>query len=115
MFHLGLLLVILSFFTNSRHQTGINKTLGWIWDSSNWIYWFSYFNWMVLLGYGFLAVIRYKTNKYFSGTHLLLILFSFLIYELFHFHVDWIISINVLMIIVFMINFIISVLAKRKY
>lgn len=115
MFFLILLLITLSVFMDRGHQTGINKTLGWFWDASNWIYWFSYFNWIVLIGYGFLALRRYKSNKYFSGMHLVLILSSFLIYELFYFSVNWIVIINTCMIIIFIINFIISVLAKRMY
>lgn len=115
MFLLIVILIMLSVFIGGGYQTGINKTVGWVWDASNWIYWFSYFNWIVLIGYGFLALMRYKSNKYCSGMHLVLILSSFLIYELFYFSVNWIVIINTCMIIIFIINFIISVFAKRKY
>ncbi len=115
MFLLIITLILLSVIFGGSQLTGVNKTLGWIWDASNWIYWFSYFNWVILVGYGFLALKRYKSNKYFSGMHLVLILFSFLIYELFHYSINWIVIVNTLMIIIFIINFIISVSVKRKY
>lgn len=115
MFLLIITLVLLSVIFGGSHQVGVNKTLGWVWDASNWIYWFSYFNWIILGGYGFLAFKRYKSNRYFSGIHLVLILSSFLIYELFYFNINWIVIVNTLMIIIFIINFIISVSIKRKY
>jgi len=115
MFFLILGLLFLSLFIENDHQVGINKTIGWTWDASNWIYWLSYINFIIIIGYGLLAVKRYKSNKYFSGIHLVLILFSFLIYDLFYLSVNWIAIINSLMIVIFIVNFIISILDKRIY
>ena len=110
-----LLFTMLSVLINGGHRTGVNKTVGWVWDASNWIYWFSYFSWIILLGYAFLTFKRYRSNKYFSGLHIVLILFSFLIYELLYLNVYWIVIINFLIIITFIVNFMISISLKRKY
>ena len=115
MFLLILATILLSIILGGGHPVGINKTVGWAWDVSNWMYWFVYLNWIILFGYGFLSLKKYRSNRYLSGVHLILILVSFLINELLYFNINMIVIFNTVIIIIFIINLIISVSAKRKY
>jgi hypothetical protein len=72
-----LMLMIIIYFGGI--QTGYNRTLGWAWDLSYWIFiitpilWFTF-----LIGYGILALLKYWTNKNLSILHLILILLTFI-------------------------------------
>lgn len=60
-------------------QTGYNRTLGWTYDFSFWIFIIKPFLWLAfLIGYGILALFRYWTNKKLSISHLILIGLTFI-------------------------------------
>lgn len=76
-FMLLILIIVLSLF-NENPSSGINKTVGWAWDVSTWIYWLRHFHWIILIGYVYFALRKYRTNVYISGIHVLLIVSTFI-------------------------------------
>lgn len=60
-------------------QGGINKTVGWMWDLTNILFYLGIFNWLLYpVGYTVLAFMKYRTHPWLSGFHLLSILVVFL-------------------------------------
>lgn len=78
MFLLTIMLLMISIYFGGI-QTGYNRTLGWTYDFSFWIFIIKPFLWLAfLIGYGILALFRYWTNKKLSISHLILIGLTFI-------------------------------------
>ncbi|MCK8482338.1 hypothetical protein, partial [Psychroserpens algicola] len=78
MFLLIIMLLMISTYFGGI-QTGYNRTLGWAYDFSFWIFVVKPFLWLAfLIGYGILALLRYWTNKKLSILHLILIGLTFI-------------------------------------
>jgi hypothetical protein len=73
MFLLIIILVMISTYFGGI-QTGYNRILSWAYDFSFWIFVVKPFLWLAfLIGYGIIALLRYRTNKKLSIFHLILI------------------------------------------
>ncbi len=78
MFLLIIMLLMISIYFGGI-QTGYNRTLGWAYDFSFWIFIAKPFLWLAfLIGYGILALLRYWTNKKLSISHLILVGLTFI-------------------------------------
>lgn len=103
-----LLLIILLLMINMYFggiQTGYNRTLGWSYDLSFWVFIITPILWLAfLIGYGILAILKYFTNKNLSILHLILIMLVFFSEDTLN--SDSRLTLIVISIIVFVMNFI---------
>ncbi|MDO5981748.1 hypothetical protein [Flavivirga spongiicola] len=103
-----LLLMILMYFGGI--QTGYNRTLGWAYDLSYWIFVIKPILWIVfLIGYGILAILRYLTNKNLSISHLILITLTFVAEDILNSDSRLTLTLILISIIVFIMNFVWSI------
>ena len=106
MFLLIIILLMISTYFGGI-QTGYNRTLGWAYDFSFWIFVVKPFLWLAfLIGYGILAVLRYWTNKKLSILHLILIGLSFIAEDILNSDSRLTLTLILISIIVFVINLI---------
>ena len=64
--------LVFRIFTNQNF--GINKTVGWAWDVSNYYYWTGLLTWCLsFLGYGLLFLFRVQTDLVLSRLHLVIL------------------------------------------
>ena len=100
-----MLLMIFIYFGGIR--TGYNRTLGWAYDFSFWIFMVQSFLWLAfLIGYGILAILRYWTNKKLSISHLILITLTFIAEDILNSDSRLILTLMLISIIVFLMNFV---------
>jgi len=82
MFWLVLVLVLLVILDTTNQIKGINKTVGWAYDLTNfWILtgFITFSAWILyIIGYGIMAILKYKTSWKLSILHFLLIVLTFL-------------------------------------
>ena len=100
-----MLLMILIYFGGI--QTGYNRTLGWAYDFSFWIFVVKPFLWLAfLIGYGILAILRYWTNEKLSIFHLILIGMTFIAEDILNSNSRLILTLMLISTILFFMNFI---------
>ncbi len=100
-----MLLMILIYFGGI--QTGYNRTLGWAYDFSFWIFIVKPFIWLAfLIGYGILALLRYWTNRKLSISHLILIALTFIVEDILNLDSRLILTLMLISSIVFIMNFV---------
>ncbi len=96
-------------------QYGINKTVGWAWDISNWVFWTNNIQWLLfLLGYGLLALIKAITNKVYSIAHLSVIVLTIVLLKVGHVEPRVVWLLNLISIAIFLLNFVWA-LKHRNY
>ena len=100
-----LLLMILTYFGGI--QTGYNRTLGYTYDFSFWVFIVKPFLWLAfIIGYGILALLRYWTNKKLSISHLILIGLTFISEDILDSDSRLTLTLILISTIVFVINFV---------
>tara|TARA_R110002051_G_scaffold173736_1_gene244040 strand:+ start:5564 stop:5977 length:414 start_codon:yes stop_codon:yes gene_type:complete len=106
MFLLIIMVLMISIYFGGI-QTGYNRTLGWAYDISFWVFIIKPFLWLAfLIGYGVLALLRYWTNKKLSISHLILIGLTFIAEDILDSDSRLILTLMLISTIVFVINFI---------
>ncbi len=106
MFLLIIMLLMISIYFGGI-QTGYNRTLGWAYDFSFWIFISKPFLWLAfLIGYGILALLRYWTNKKLSISHLILIGLTFIAEDIVNSDSRLTLTLMLISIIVFVMNLI---------
>ena len=99
------IITLISSFHNSSNTWNLNRSIGWGWDFTNYVFWiglFSSFPFVIYtLGYGFLYFRGRKPNLILSLTQIFLILGGFLV-PIFYGFTD--LLIGLLGIIIFLIN-----------
>lgn len=109
MFLLIIMLLMISIYFGGI-QTGYNRTLGWSYDFSFWIFIVKPFLWLAfLIGYGILAILSYWTNKKLSISHLILIGLTFISEDILNSDSRLTLTLILISIIVFLINFVWSI------
>lgn len=88
-------------------QTGYNRTLGWAYDFSFWIFIVKPFLWLAfLIGYGIITLLRYWTNKKLSISHLILIGLTIITEDILNSDSRLILTLMLISTIVFVMNLI---------
>lgn len=106
MFLLIIMLLMISIYFGGI-QTGYNRTLGWAYDFSFWIFIVKPFLWLgFLIGYGILTLLRYCTNKKLSISHLILISLSFITEDILNSDSRLTLTLMLISTIVFVMNFV---------
>ena len=104
MFLLIIMLLMISIYFGGI-QTGYNRTLGWTYDFSFWIFIIKPFLWLAfLIGYGFLALLPYWTNKKLSISHLILIGLTFIVEDILNSDSRLTLTLMLISTIVFVMN-----------
>jgi len=104
MFLLIIMLLMISIYFGGI-QTGYNRTLGWTYDFSFLIFIIKPFLWLAfLIGYGFLALLRYWTNKKLSISHLILIGLTFIVEDILNSDSRLTLTLMLISTIVFVMN-----------
>lgn len=121
MFFLTLIILISLLYFGRMGHIGFNKTIGWAWDLSNWSFFIQIGSWpLFIIGYGILALLRYRTNKKISILHLILIVVNlitlfFASKSFFNISLSLIILLfNLISIILFLINFVWTIRNKKS-
>ena len=110
MFLLIILLLMIFTYIGGNGNIGINKTIGWAWDISDWLFFARNGSWLIfIIGYGFLALLKYWTNKNLSKLHLILITLTFVADDILNIDLRLILTLNVVSVVVFLMNFIWSI------
>ncbi len=113
MFLLVIMLLMISIYFGGI-QTGYNRTLGWAYDFSFWIFVVKPFLWLAFLfGYGILALLRYWTNKKLSIFHLILIGLTFIAEDILNSDSRLILTLMLISTILFFMNFIWAVINRN--
>lgn len=99
-----LLLMIFTYF-GGIGNVGINKTVGWAWDISNWVFFTKNGSWLIsIIGYGILALLKYSTNKKLSILHLIFITLTFVAEDILNTDLRLVLTLNLISVMVFLIN-----------
>ena len=115
MFFLVFLILIIFSILRGYSTIGINRTVGWAWDISNWIFYVKYGTWLLfLIGYGILALLKINTNLSLSILHLISILIILICGEYINYLLIIILSLNLISIIVFFTNIFLSIRHRNK-
>lgn len=106
-----LLLIYFLFNQNTVETWGVNKTVGWAWDITDFIFIYFPLYLLFLISYGILFAFKIKTHLTISIIHILLIAIPILTFSNYNYVTFYSI---VLSVAVFITNIIIS-LKNRKY
>lgn len=105
MFLLVILLLMISTYFSGDEQTGINKTVNWEWDISNWIFFLKGWTYLIaVIGYGIIAILKYSTNRLLSILHIALLSLVFLAEDVLFLDLRLIVMLNIISIVVFILN-----------
>ncbi len=108
-----LLQIITSYFSN--YENGINKTIGWLWNITNWIFYTNAICWFVFpIIYGILAILKYSTHKHLSLLHLLIISLIFIFDFFLEANSLLIFVLTIISILIFITNIIWAVQNRNK-
>ena len=106
---------ILINLTANNVEFGVNKTIGWAWDITNWVYWAGLINWLIPLGYIFLALLKFKTSYIISILQILSIVLLSILGLIDKSQLDKILYLNIIIAIIFIFNFFGSLIRRSKY
>ncbi|MEK6152556.1 hypothetical protein WIW50_04825 [Flavobacteriaceae bacterium 3-367] len=107
MFFLIILMLLIFIYFGGIGNVGINKTVGWAWDITNWIFFVKNGLWLLfIIGYGILALQKRCTNKNLSILHLILIVLTFFAEDILNIDLRLIFILNLISIAVFFMNFV---------
>ena len=105
MFLLAIFLLMVSTYFGGNEQMGINKTVNWQWDISNWIFFIKGWTYLIsVVGYGIIAILKYWTNKFLSILHLVLLSLVFLAEDILYMDLLLIVLLNIIARVVFILN-----------
>jgi len=99
-----MIFILINLFTNNYKSYGINKTVGWAWDISNYspiVFLLSFY--IFLLVYGITALTKKQTNLTLSLLHMLVISISAFLMEFNN--VKELMILNYLSVVFFILNF----------
>lgn len=105
MFLLLILILMISTYFGGTEPVGVNKTVHWQWDLSNWVLYLK--NWSLLLfgfGYGIVALLGHSTNKTFSIIHLVILLLLLLVNSTIQADLAIIVILHIISLVVFFVN-----------
>ncbi len=106
MFLLIIMLLMISMYFGGI-QTSYNRTLGFAYDLSFWIFIVKPFLWLAfIIGYGILAILRYWTNRKLSISHLILIGLNFIAEDILNADSSLTLTLMLISAIVFVMNLI---------
>ena len=106
MFLLIIMLLMISIYFGGI-QTGYNRTLGFAYDLSFWIFIVKPFLWLAfIIGYGTLAILHYWTNTKLSISHLILIGLAFIAEDILNADSRLTLTLMLISAIVFVMNLI---------
>jgi hypothetical protein len=107
MFLLMISLVVFFGYFGGIQNVGINKTVGWAWDITHYLFFAKiYFLPIYIVGYGILTLLKYLTHKNISKAHLILVILTFLVDDIFTIDLQLIIILNLISMVVFLLNFV---------
>ncbi len=124
---LNLILVILGFTffegnnpseMNEIGTIGFNKTVSWEYDYTNFLLVLKYSSLFIfLLGYGILALTKYFPNLKLSILHLVIIVATFILYDVLKSNAFILILINLISFLIFIVNiiYIMNLFKNRLY
>ncbi|CAM4245431.1 hypothetical protein [Zobellia nedashkovskayae] len=115
MFLLAIFLLMVSTYFGGNEQMGINKTVNWQWDISNWIFFIKGWTYLIsVVGYGIIAILKYWTNKFLSILHLVLLSLVFLTEDILCMDLRLIVMLNIISIVVFLLNVIWTIRNRNR-
>ncbi|WP_425077868.1 hypothetical protein [Psychroserpens sp. S379A] len=110
MFLLTVLLFVFIGYFGGISNVGINKTVGWAWDITSWLYFIRvYFIPIFIIGYGILALMKYSTHRNLSIFHLILITLTLILDDMVSLTLSIVIILNLISLLTFLTNFIWSI------
>jgi|UniRef100_UPI0040494A72 hypothetical protein len=115
MFLLAIFLLMVSTYFGGNEQLGINKTVNWQWDISNWIFFVKGWTYLIpVIGYGIIAILKYWTNKFLSILNLVLLSLVFLAEDILYLDLRLIVMLNIISIVVFLLNAICTIRNRNR-
>lgn len=91
----------------------LNRSIGWGWDITNFLFWISFYNFLLLLinliGYLFLLILKRRTNYFLSILHSVLLVLSFVIFQ---FEIEIVVFYLFILVVVFILNLTFSTKSK---
>jgi len=115
MFLPAIFLLMISTYFGGNEQIGINKTINWQWDISNWIFFMKGWTYLIpVIGYGIITILKYWTNKLLSILHLVLLSLVFLAEDILYMDLRLIVMLNILSMVVFILN-VIGTIRNRNH
>lgn len=110
MFLLMLLTQVFFGYLGGVQHVAINRTVSWVWSITNWVFFAKSYFWLIfIIGYGVLALLRFSTHKNLSKLHLLFVIITWVIDDVFPIDINIIVLLNVVSILIFLFNFIWSI------
>ena len=111
-----LLLLIYFLFNQNKVETwGVNKTVGWAWDITDFIFIYFPLYLLFLISYGILSAFKIKTHLTISIIHILLIMTPILTFNNYNYNYIHVTFYSIVLSVVFFITNIIISLKNRKY
>ena len=115
MFVLIIILLMIFTYFGGIGNVGINKTVGWALDISNWMFFAKNGTWLIfIIGYGILALLKYWTNKNLSILHLILITLNFVAEDILNTDLILTLILSLISLIVFIMNFLWTIRNRNK-
>ncbi len=94
---------------------GINKTVHWQWDISNWVLQLKSWTWLLFgIGYGIVALLGHSTNKTLSIIHLVILLLLLLVNSTLQADVAIIVILQIIALVVFFVNLLWTINNRSK-
>lgn len=110
-----LLLMYFLFDKNTVANWGVNKTVGWAWDITDFIFIYFPLYLLFLISYGILFVFKIKTHLTISIIHILLITIPILTFSNYNNNYNYVTFYSIVLSVVFFITNIMISLKNRKY
>lgn len=117
MFLFMVLFIVLAIISGRNDLFGLNRTVNWAWDFSNWFFYSNMASWpLFFIGYGIIALLKCRTNRSLSLIHLILVSAILMVYYLpLESMAFIIITLKGLSFFVFALNLIWAIANRKRY
>lgn len=115
MFYIILLHGLFTCFYPNGAKFGVNKTVGWAWDISNWLFLLGMVSCSLPIGYWLLNLLKIRTSFVISSFQIFALSISSILGFIEWNQLDAIFYINLSVMIIFLVNFTISIVRRNKY
>ena len=115
MFLLMILALVFFGYFGGIQNVGINKTVGWAWDITSWLFFAkSYFIAIYVIGYGILTLLKWLTHKNISKAHLILVILTFIVDDVFTIDIRLIVIMNLISMTLFISNLVWAIRSRNN-
>ena len=115
MFLLMILSIVFFGYFGGIQTVGYNETVGWALDIKSWLFFAkNYFLPIYVIGYGVIAILKWLTHKNISKIHLILVILTFIVDDIFTLDINLIIILNLISMIFFIANIVWVIRNKNK-